>query len=128
MVLDGFGFGIWFGLHYLFEYVGQFFCPLWGNNPLSSVGHQSLSSVGQQPLSSMGQQPLSSVGVTTLVLYGITTVVLYGTHHPLWLSFQVIGWFGLWLGFGFSQVNLWQDREAIIWVECFLDLFPLLMN
>jgi hypothetical protein len=52
-------------------------------------------------------------GVATLVLYGAptlvlcrtTTVVLYRTHHPLWLSFRLIGWFGLWLSFessGFS--------------------------
>jgi hypothetical protein len=38
-------------------------------------------------------------GATTLVLCRTTTVVLYGTHHPLWLSFHLIGWFGLWLGF-----------------------------
>jgi hypothetical protein len=43
-------------------------------------------------------------GATNLVLCGATTLVLYGTHHPLWLSFCLIGWFGLWLGF---WVRLW---------------------
>jgi hypothetical protein len=44
---------------------------------------------------------------TTLVLYGTTTLVLCGTithvhcgTPPLWLSLRLIGWFGLWLGFG----------------------------
>jgi hypothetical protein len=39
--------------------------------------------------------------------------------------------FGLWLGFGLSSGDifyLWQDLEAIFWVECFLGPFPLLMN
>jgi hypothetical protein len=52
---------------------------------------------------------LSSVGATTLVLCG--------THHPLWLSFRLICWFGLWLGFGLSSGDifvLWQHHEAII--------------
>jgi hypothetical protein len=33
----------------------------------------------------------------------------------------------MWLGFGLSSgdiFDLWQDREAIFWVERFLDLFP----
>jgi hypothetical protein len=70
-------------------------------------------------------------GATTLVLYGTTTIVLCGTHYPIWLSFYLIGWFGLWLGFGLSSSDifgLWQDHEAIIWVERFLNPFPLLMN
>jgi hypothetical protein len=56
-------------------------------------------------------------GATTLVLYGTTTIVLCGTHHPLWLPFCLIGWFGLWLGFGLSSSDIfgqWQDCEAII--------------
>jgi hypothetical protein len=68
-------------------------------------------------LSSMGQQPLSSVGATTLILYGTTTLVLCGTHHPLWLSFCLISWFGLCLDFGICSndiFGLWQDCEAII--------------
>jgi hypothetical protein len=68
---------------------------------------------------------------TTLVLCGATTVVLCGTHYPMWLSFHLIGWFGLWLGFGLSSGDifcLWQDHETIIWVEQFLDPFPLLTN
>jgi hypothetical protein len=56
-------------------------------------------------------------GATTLVLCGTTTVVLYGTHHPLWLTFRIIGWFGRWLGFGICSgdvFSLWQDCEPII--------------
>jgi hypothetical protein len=34
-------------------------------------------------------------GTATPVLCGIATLVLYGTHHPLWLPFRLIGWFGL---------------------------------
>jgi hypothetical protein len=45
-------------------------------------------------------------GTTSLVLYGTTTIVLYGKHHPLWLSFHLIGWFGLWLGFGLSPIDI----------------------
>jgi hypothetical protein len=62
----------------------------------------------------------------TLVHCGTTTLILFGTHHPLWLSFHLIGWFGLWLGFGLSYVDifgLWQDREAIFWVKRFLKPF-----
>jgi hypothetical protein len=54
---------------------------------------------------------------TTFVLYGATTVVLCGTYHPLWLSFSLIGWFSLWLGFGLSSSDIFglqQDCEAII--------------
>jgi hypothetical protein len=40
-------------------------------------------------------------GTATLVLYG-TVVVLCGTHQPLWLSFRLIGWFGL-------LVRLWDE-------------------
>jgi hypothetical protein len=59
-------------------------------------------------------------GATTLILYGTTTVVLCGTHHPLWLPFCLIGWFGLWLGFGLSSGdNLGQGCEATIWVVWF---------
>jgi hypothetical protein len=43
---------------------------------------------------------LSFVGATNLVLCETITVVLCGTHHPLWLAFRLIGWFGLWLDFG----------------------------
>jgi hypothetical protein len=70
-------------------------------------------------------------GATTLVLCGTTAIALCGTHHALWLSFRLIGWFGLWLGFGLSSgdifglwlgfglssgeiIGLWQDCEAII--------------
>jgi hypothetical protein len=59
----------------------------------------------------------SSLLVSCFILYGATTVVLCGTHHPLWLSFHLIGWFGLWLGFGLSSGDIfgpWQDCEAII--------------
>jgi hypothetical protein len=59
-------------------------------------------------------------GETTLVLYGTTTLVLYGIHHPLWLPFCLISWFGLWLGFGLSSGdNLGQGCEATIWVVWF---------
>jgi hypothetical protein len=59
-------------------------------------------------------------GETTLVLCGTTTLVLYGIHHPLWLPFCLIGWFGLWLGFGLSSGdNLGQGCEATIWVVWF---------
>jgi hypothetical protein len=58
-----------------------------------------------------------SLLVSSFIHCGATTVVLCGTHHPLWLSFYLIGWFGLWLGFGISSddfFGLWQDCEAII--------------
>jgi hypothetical protein len=59
-------------------------------------------------------------GATTIVLRGTTTIVLCGTHHPLWLSFCLIDWFGLWLGFGLSSGdNLDQGCEATIWVMWF---------
>jgi hypothetical protein len=59
-------------------------------------------------------------GTTTLVLCGATTVVLCGTHHPLWLPFHLIGWFGLWSGFALSSGdNLGQGCEATIWVMWF---------
>jgi hypothetical protein len=120
---------VWFGLlvqvcwSVLLSSVGNKSCPLWAT---------TLILCGQQPLSSMKQQPLSSVGnnpcplwATTLVLYGTTTLVLYGqqplssvgnnpcplwattfvlcgTHHPPWLHFCLIGWFGL-------LVRFWDD-------------------
>jgi hypothetical protein len=59
-------------------------------------------------------------GATTLVLCGATTVVLCGTHHPLWLPFCLIGWFGLWVGVGLSSGdNLGQGYKATIWVMWF---------
>jgi hypothetical protein len=45
-------------------------------------------------------------GATTLVLCGATTFVLCGTHQPLWLSFHLIGWFGMWLSFGSSGFSI----------------------
>jgi hypothetical protein len=55
----------------------------------------------------------------TLVLCGTTTLVLCGTP-PLWLSFHLLGWFGLWLGFGLSSGDiLGQGCEATIWVVRF---------
>jgi predicted Na+-dependent transporter len=65
----------------------------------------------------VGATTLALCGTTTLVLYGATTVILYGIHHPLWLCFHLIGWFGLLLGFGLSFgdiFGLWQHCEAII--------------
>jgi hypothetical protein len=63
-------------------------CPLWDNNPC----------------------PLW----ITLVLYGTTTLVICGTP-PLWLSFRLFGWFGLWLGFRLSSGDiLGQGCEATI--------------
>jgi hypothetical protein len=54
-------------------------------------------------------------GATTLVLCGTTIVVLCGTHHPLWLPFHLIGWFGRWVDFGLSSGdNLGQGCEATI--------------
>jgi hypothetical protein len=62
----------------------------------------------QQPLSSVGQQLLSS-----------------GTHHPLWLPFLLIDWFGRWLGFGLSSGDiLGQGCEATIWVVRFAWQIP----
>jgi hypothetical protein len=53
-----------------------------------------LSSVGQQSLSSVGQQPLSSVGNNSYPLWDSHPCPLWDTL-PLWLSFCLIGWFGL---------------------------------
>jgi hypothetical protein len=64
---------VWFGLDYWFKFVGQFSYPLWATT-------------------------LVLYGTTTLILRGIA-VVLYGTHHPLWLPFRLIGWFGLLIRF-----------------------------
>jgi hypothetical protein len=63
-------------------------------------------------------------------LWDNNTYPLWDTS-PMWLSFRLIDWFGLWLGFVLRSgdiFSLWQDREAIFWVERFLDPFPLLMN
>ena len=92
----------------------------------SSLLVSSLVLCGQQLLSSMGNNPcplwattLVLCGTATLVLCG-TAVVLCGTHHPLWLSFHLIYWFGLWLGFGLSSGdNLGQGCETTIWVVWF---------
>jgi hypothetical protein len=67
-----------------------------------------------------GTVTLVLYGTATLVLYGTTTLVLCGTHHPLWLPFHLIGWFGLWLGFSLSfGDSLGQGCEATIWVVWF---------
>jgi hypothetical protein len=59
-------------------------------------------------------------GTTTLVLCGTTTHVLCETDHHLWLSFHLIGWFGLWLGFGLSSDDiLGQGFVATIWLMWF---------
>jgi hypothetical protein len=52
-----------------------------------------LSSVGNNPCP-LWATTLVLCGTATLVLCG-TAVVLCGTHHPLWLPFRLIGWFGL---------------------------------
>jgi hypothetical protein len=112
---------VWFGLlvqvcwSVLLSSVGNNSCPLWattlvlcGQQLLSSVSNNScplwattLVLCGQQHLSSVGNNPcplwattLVLCGTATLVLCG-TAVVLCGTHHPLWLPFRLIGWFGL---------------------------------
>jgi hypothetical protein len=57
----------------------------------------------------------SSLLVNPFILCGATTLVLCGTHHPMWLPFHLIGWFGLWLGFALSSGdNLGQCCEATI--------------
>jgi hypothetical protein len=106
--LDGIG---WFGLHYWFESIGQFFCPLWGTT-----------------LVLYGTTTLVLCGTTSPILYGTTTFVLCGTYHPVWLSFSLIDWFCLWLGIGLSSgenTGLWQDHELIIWVEWLTQSIPL---
>jgi hypothetical protein len=104
-------FGSGFGLVYI---IGSSllvsFVVLCGQQPLSSVAQQPLSYVGHQLLSSVGNNPcplwdsnpcplwvttLVLCETTTLVLCETTTLVLCGTHHPLWLPFRLIGWFGL---------------------------------
>jgi hypothetical protein len=104
MVVDGFGSS--FGLVWI---IG------------SSLLVSSLVLYGQQPLSSLGNNPcplwtttLVLCGTATLVLYGIATIVLcgtatlilYGAHHPLWLSFCLIGWFDLLVRFW--DESLWS--------------------
>jgi hypothetical protein len=72
---------------------------------------------GATTLGLFGATTLGLCGETNLLPCGETTVVLYGTHHPLWLPFCLIGWFGLWLGFGLSSSdNLGQGCEATILV------------
>jgi hypothetical protein len=78
-----------------------------------------------------GATTLVLCGTITLVLSRATTLVLCGTHHPLWLSFSLIGWFSMWLGIGLSSgdiFGLWQDHEEIIWVEWFTCSIPPLTN
>jgi hypothetical protein len=95
MVLDGFGSGI--GLVWI-------------------IG----SSLLVNPFVLCGATTLVLYGAITLVLCGVTTLILCGTHHPLWLPLRLIGWFGLWLGFGLSSSdNLGQGCEATIWVVWF---------
>jgi hypothetical protein len=47
-----------------------------------------------------------SLLVSSFILYGATILVLCGTHHPPWLSFRLISWFGPWLGFGISSGDI----------------------
>jgi hypothetical protein len=108
MVVDGFGSS--FGLVWIIY---------------SSLLVSSLVLCGQQLLSSVGNNPcplwattLVLCGTTTLVLCG-TVMVLCGTHHPLWLPFHLIGWFGLWLRLSFGD-SLGQGCEATIWAVWFV--------
>jgi hypothetical protein len=106
MVVDDFGSGI--GLVWIIgsSLLVNFFCPLLDNNPCP------LWDSNPCPLWDSNPCPLWA---TTLVLCGTSTLVLYGTHHPLWLSFHLIGWFGLWLGFRLSfGDSLGQGCEATI--------------
>jgi hypothetical protein len=78
-----------------------------------------------------GATTLVLCGTTTLVLCGATTVVLFGRHHPLWLSFHLIYWFGLWLGFGLSYgdiFGLYKIVRQSFGSSGFSIYFPLLMN
>jgi hypothetical protein len=117
MIVDGFWFWFLFGLYYWFKFVGQFRCPLWattlvlcGTTTLVLCGASTLVLCGQQPLSSVGNNPcplwdsnpcplwvttLVLCGTITIILCGTITLILCGTHHPLWLPFRLIGWFGL---------------------------------
>jgi hypothetical protein len=64
----------------------------------------------------------SSIGLIWIIGLSlfISSFVLCGAHHPLWLSFRLIGLFGLWLGFWLrSGDNLGQGCEATIWVVWF---------
>jgi hypothetical protein len=101
MVLDGFGFGI--GLVWI-------------------IGTSLLVS----SFVLCGATTLVLCGITTLVLCGTITVVLCGHTPPSGVIFS-FNWLVWWLGFGLSSgdiFSLWQDREAIFWVEQFLDSFP----
>jgi hypothetical protein len=86
-------------------------CPLWA---------ATLVLCGTTTLVLHGTSTLVLCGTATLVLCGTATLVLCGTHHPLWLPFCLIGWFGLWLGFRLSfGDSLGQGCEATIWVVWF---------
>jgi hypothetical protein len=68
-------------------------------------------------LSFVGATTIVLCGATTIVLCGATTIVLCGTHHPRWLPFHLIGWIGLWLGFGLISSDIFglcHVCEAII--------------
>jgi hypothetical protein len=112
--------GFWFGIVYWFKFVGQFPCPLWAT---------TLVLCGTTTLVLCGSTTLVLCGTTTLVLCG-TVMVLCGTHHPLWLPFHLIGWFGLWLRLSFGD-SLGQGCEATIWAVWFVwqpSIMPPLMN
>jgi hypothetical protein len=64
----------------------------------------------------------STIGLVCIIGLSmlVSSFVFCWTHHPLRLSFRLIGGFGLWLGFGLSSSDiLGQGCEATIWVVWF---------
>jgi hypothetical protein len=139
MVVDDFWFWFWFGLDYWFKFVGQFRCPLWGTTLVlcgtTTLAHCEITTpvlCGAATLVLYGTTTPILYGTATLVLCGTITLVICGTYHPLWLSFCLIGWFGLWLRLRLSfGDSLGQGYEATIWVVWFTwqpSIPPPLMN
>jgi hypothetical protein len=129
MVVDDFWFWFWFGLDYWFMFVGQFPCSLWATT-LVLCGTTTPVLCGTSILVLCGTATPVLCGTATRVLCGTTTLVLCGTYHPLWLSFHLIGGFGLWLRLSFGD-SLGQGCEATIWVMWFVwqpSIPPALMN
>jgi hypothetical protein len=93
MVVDGFGSG--FGLVSIFgSCLLVSSLVLYRATTVVLCGTTTLVLCGITTLVLCGTTTLVLCGTITLVLYG-TAVVLCGAHHPLWLSFCLIGWYGL---------------------------------
>jgi hypothetical protein len=94
MVVDGFGFGI--GLVWIIALsllVNSF--VLCGATTIVLCQATAVILCGATIVVLCGATTLDLCGATTLALCGTAPLVCCRTHHPLWLPFHLIGWFGL---------------------------------